>query len=402
MIGACGGVGGTVALGLAALAKKLVPQTGLVTGLPEFASVGLIGFDGIVVGGHEIRPETLLSSVTSLHNESKVIRPEVIERCAPALRAMQKNIKPGLVYGAIRQIEELADGKWVRRVSSPAAAVEAAAEDMASFRKRHRLTHVVVVNVASTEPPVVQKAGHQSYAKLSRELAKKGSDVLQTSSLYALAAMTADCSYINFTPSTGSRIEGIEEFARTRDVLWGGRDGKTGETLIKSVLAPMFALRHLKLHSWVGHNVLGNRDGEILSNPAVKASKIKSKDRLVSQIVGYAPQTRTSIEFIPSLKDWKIAWDLIHFEGFLETMMNMQFVWTGTDSILAAPLVIDLVRLTALEFMRGRRGRMEHLGCFFKDPEGAVEHGYVEQWQRLVAHVTGDSTGGRASSRKRS
>ena len=135
-----------------------------------------------------------------------------------------------------------------------------------------------------------------------------------------------------------------------------GCDGKTGETLLKSVLAPMFARRNLQVMSWVGHNIFGNMDGRVLDDPANKQAKIASKDHLLGEILGYRPQTLVSIEYIESLGDWKTAWDHIHFAGFLGTPMTMQFIWQGCDSVLAAPLVLDLVRLTELARRRGEIG----------------------------------------------
>lgn len=387
LIGASGGVGATVALGVAALGKTAADSTGLVTALPEFADAGLIAPERIVVGGHEIRAPSLLASVRTMQAESQVADPRLIDACAPDLRRMQRDIRPGIIYGSSNLVQGMADTKCARRVQSPAAAVEAVRRDIEAFRRRRRLDHVVVVNVASTESPIRPHAAHASYDKLAVAMRRKASNVLPASSIYALGAFAADCSYINFTPSAGMRIKAIEEFARNRDVLFMGRDGKTGETLMKSVLAPMFAARNLRIRSWVGHNILGNRDGEILNHPAVKRSKLQSKDKVVAKILGYSPDTRTSIEYLPSLADWKIAWDFVHFQGFLGTKMNLQFVWTGCDSMLAAPLVIDLVRLTALEFRLGRRGRMDHLACFFKEPYGVGEHGLFDQWKRLVDHV---------------
>ena len=93
-----------------------------------------------------------------------------------------------------------------------------------------------------------------------------------------------------------------------------GHDGKTGETLLKSVLAPMFAARNLQVMSWVGHNIFGNMDGKVLDDPANKQAKVASKDHLLQQILGYTPQTLVSIEYIESLGDWKTAWDHIHFQ----------------------------------------------------------------------------------------
>jgi len=141
--------------------------------------------------------------------------------------------------------------------------------------------------------------------------------------------------------------------------------------------------RNMKILSWVGHNIFGNRDGRVLDDPRNKASKIRTKDQVITQIVGYKPQTHVSIEYIESLDDWKTAWDFIHFQGFLGVKMNMQFTWQGCDSILAAPLVIDLARLGLLAARRGEAGILRHLACFFKSPMGADEHDFFKQFQLL-------------------
>ena len=172
----------------------------------------------------------------------------------------------------------------------------------------------------------------------------------------------------------------------------GGKDGKTGETLLKSVLAPMFALRNWRILSWVGHNIFGNRDGLVLDDPNNKASKIKTKDQVISSIVGYKPQTHVSIEYIESLDDWKTAWDHVHFRGFLGTKMTMQFTWQGCDSILAAPLVLDLARLALLAQRRDEFGIMRHLACFFKSPMGVEEHDFFKQFAMLGEYVKAQET----------
>ena len=122
--------------------------------------------------------------------------------------------------------------------------------------------------------------------------------------------------------------------------------------------------------SWVGHNIFGNRDGLVLDDPANKASKVETKDRVVTEILGYKPATLVTIEYIPDMGDWKTAWDHIHFQGFLGTQMTLQFTWQGCDSLLAAPLAIDLARLADLEKQRGGKGPDAPPACFFKSPEG--------------------------------
>jgi myo-inositol-1-phosphate synthase len=156
---------------------------------------------------------------------------------------------------------------------------------------------------------------------------------------------------------------------------------------MKSVLAPMFAHRNLQILSWVGHNIFGNRDGIVLNDPQNKASKVKSKDALISQIVGYKPQTHVSIEYIESLDDWKTAWDHIHYQGFLGTKMILQFIWQGCDSLLAAPLVLDLARLSLLAQRRGEHGVQKHLACFFKSPMGVDEHDFFVQFGWLAEYA---------------
>ena len=171
-----------------------------------------------------------------------------------------------------------------------------------------------------------------------------------------------------------------------------GCDGKTGETLMKSVLAPMFAQRNLEVMSWVGHNIFGNLDGKVLDDPVNKASKVTSKDRLLGEILGYRPQTLVSIEYIESMGDWKTAWDHIHFTGFLGTPMSLQFTWQGCDSLLAAPLVLDLVRFTELARNRGETGLLPFLASFFKSPYGVSQQSFVPQFQMLEKWVGVDQT----------
>jgi myo-inositol-1-phosphate synthase len=142
--------------------------------------------------------------------------------------------------------------------------------------------------------------------------------------------------------------------------------------------------------SWAGYNILGNRDGQVLSDPAVKRAKMATKDSVIAPILGYRPDTRVSIEFVPSLHDWKVAWDHIHFRGFLGTRMSLQFTWQGCDSILAAPLVIDLARLADYHASAGRGGVMAHLACFFKSPMDVAERSLPAQIDLLRRYVTNE------------
>ena len=129
-------------------------------------------------------------------------------------------------------------------------------------------------------------AAHKSFSVLKRALQKKGECPIPPSGLYALAAIEAGASFINFTPSVGIELPALLEHAEANNIAYMGRDGKTGETLLKSVLAPMFARRNLKVVSWFGQNILGNQDGQVLSDPKNRASKIKSKNGVVAGCAG--------------------------------------------------------------------------------------------------------------------
>ncbi len=121
----------------------------------------------------------------------------------------------------------------------------------------------------------------------------------------------------------------------------------------------------------------------MLDDPANKQTKIKSKDHLLGEILGYRPQTLVSIEYVESLGEWKTAWDHVHFAGFLGTPMTLQFTWQGCDSVLAAPLVLDLVRLVEVARRRGETGLLGFLASFFKSPLGVAEHRFDRQFQML-------------------
>jgi len=400
MIGACGGIGSTVALGLAALRLRGTGSAGLVTALPQLAPLKLIDPAGIVLGGHEIRRQTLLEAVEASHRDAGLFDHRLIQRCTPALHRMQQEIRPGTLCGAGPAVRSLSEIGQRNAEGTGAQAVRRLARDLSAFQRRHRLEHVVVVHVASCEAAVRRAAACDDEAGLTKALRSTDSGRLPTSSLYALAAVEAGCSYINFTPSKGIDLPAIRHRAEANGLSYMGRDGKTGETLVKSVLAPLFVWRNLPIRSWSGHNVLGNRDGQILSDPATKAAKIRTKDRVLDGIAGGPVDAPISIEFVRSLNDWKVAWDFIHFQGFLGTKMSMQFIWQGADSVLAAPLVIDLVRLAEHHRRIGRHGPMPHLACFFKAPMEVAEQNYFSQWRRLLNYVKQSAPEARTARRR--
>lgn len=383
LIGAHGGVSTTVAVGLSALKLNLTQTSGLVSELDQFSSLDFIDWSNIVIGGHEIRKTDSRTEALLLAGATPAISRELIIKCESELEAFDKNVRPGIILNVGETIGKISDSGYVSNDETARAAVDRIQSDLSEFAQNNKLDQILVVNVASTEPPVDSEALPQSWAEMEPTLSRADCK-LPSSSLYAIAALEKGFPFINFTPSLGSCPAAINELAIAKSTCHMGHDGKTGETFLKSVLAPAFAKRNLEIMSWVGHNIFGNMDGQVLDDPVNKETKVVSKDRLLGQILGYDPQTHISIEYIKSLGDWKTAWDHIHFRGFLGTPMIMTFTWQGCDSILAAPLVLDLFRFTELASRKGQTGLLTFMSSFFKSPLGTDENDFGKQFDELV------------------
>lgn len=392
LVGAYGGVGTTTAVGVASLAKGLVPPTGMATALPEFAQMDFIGMGDLVIGGHEIRRSSFADACLEMQRQSAFPPESLISGTRDLLDAWSANVRPGVVWASGDPIDRMAN--WIAGESSilsPRDLLGRLAADIREFGSNHRLDRTVVVNLGSTEPPVSQNVMPSNDTEVAA-LLDDPNGRLPASSLYAIAAVEAGCGYVNFTPSFGLGCPALQQLALRAEVPFCGADGKTGETLLKAVLAPMFARRNLRVLSWVGHNILGNRDGQVLQDPQNKRGKVTSKAHLLGAILGYEPQSLVSIEHVESLGDWKTAWDHIHFVGFLGTKMTLQFTWQGADSPLAAPLVIDLVRWTECAMRRGESGCLRHLACYFKSPLHVEERDFFRQWKMLEDYVSASLT----------
>lgn len=366
--GAAGHVGTCTLAGWAALGAQLLPATGLVTAAPPLDALPLAPFAGVPFGGHEVSGRALAEAARALIAQG-ILPAAVVESPAvtAALAAAQAELRPGVV--------DL--GGW--------ADVERVRGELAGFRDRHQLDRVVVLNVASTEADAgVAELPADPDALIA---ALRGGRRLPPSVVYALAALDLGLGHVNFTPSTGSDLPALHALAERRGAVHAGADGKTGQTLVKTVLAPMFAIRRLRVESWLSHNVLGNEDGRALDDPARRATKQRSKRAPLAAILGYSPESRVGIDYLPSYGDWKVAWDRIVFSGFGGAQMTLELTWRGSDTALAAPLCIDLIRLTELAQRRGERGVLGHLALFFKSPLGTTEHRLERQWQTLVTHL---------------
>ena len=372
LVGGRGSVATTTVTGAAAVAAGLAETTAIVTMQPPFARAGLPALGELVFGGHDV-VETPLSVRAASLADAGVLPRGLPAALVGALDAADAELRPGITAVDARK--------------TPRPAVDRAVADLDAFRLRNDLSHVVVIDVASTEAPLRAHPAHADAADLLDAI-ERGEAVVPPSSLYALAAIEAGCAFVGFTPSAGARIPALEAIARARDVPLAGSDGKTGETLVKSALAPAFAQRALTVRSWAATNLLGAGDGATLADPDRLQSKLASKGRVLAEILGYAVEAPIRVEHVADLGEWKTAWDHVSFEGFLGVRMRMQFTWEGCDSALAAPLVIDLARLMALALERGESGFLAQLAFFFKDPAGTSEHSIHAQYKLLERWVT--------------
>jgi len=386
--GARGGRATTASVGARASARGLAGTTGLLTATELFEGVPLPGLERLVFGGHETRTGTLLQAAEEIQRESGSLAHRVLHPLRRELGAIDREIRHGTLRGAGETISKVCGGPDLKdEHAHPRQTLERLTADMRDFARRARAGRLVVVNLASTEPKTRPPACLASLASLRRALASRRAPRLAPSTLYALAAFEAGAAFINFTPSRGALAPACEELAREQGLPYMGSDGKTGETLVKSALAPMFRYRNLRVLAWEGYNILGDRDGAVLADARNRSAKVATKDALLPRILGYPLHTHVGIDYVPSLGDRKTAWDFIHFQGFLDFQMSMQFSWHGCDAILAAPLVLDMVRLAELALSRGEAGRMSWLSVYFKKPLGVEEHNLHRQWHLLGAYV---------------
>lgn len=368
LIGARGAVATTAVAGCAAVAAGLHPPIGMVTETPPFTDCGLPTLPSLVFGGHDTancplpkRAEELAAGGVLPHGLPSAVHAE--------LAAADAEIRPGgPLPGDSRTDEEL---------------IDAFAADLRDFLRRRGLARAIVINVASTEP-VLSGVDEGQEAAGSGGAASAGGARLPASSLYAAAALRAGCPYVNFTPSAGLHHPRLAEAARVAGLPYAGRDGKTGQTLLRSVLGPMFAQRGLAVRAWSGTNLLGGGDGAALADPAAAAAKNAGKERVLADTLGTVPEGEVHIDDVPSLGDWKTAWDHIAFDGFLGTRMVLQTTWQGCDSSLAAPLILDLARLTSRAHEQGLAGPLPELAFYFKDPDHDAPAALGDQYAALL------------------
>lgn len=213
--------------------------------------------------------------------------------------------------------------------------------------------------------------------------------------LYAYAALESGCAFIDFTPNITLDVPAIQELAIRSSVPIAGRDGSTGQTLMKTLLADMFRTRNLRIDGWYSANILGNNDGVVLSRPEHRELKMHDKLAVLEQVLGYSGFSHAvDITYYPPRGDNKEAWDSVDFAGWFSLPMTMKINWQGRDSILAAPLVLDLCRHLQYALSKQAVGVQNHLGIYFKNPVGTGPLPFSAAVNRLVEYYQEENSNG--------
>lgn len=356
VVGIGGAVGTTMAAGIELLKKGLIGHEGLP--LAGYEIDGLSEYTDIVFGGWDLFGENLAKAA----EEHDVLTHKQFVAVEDGLR----QLKP---WPAVRNDNFLSniEGSNQLTTTSHRETVSKIAADLSRFKIS--CDSVVVINLASTEKLTAE--GNEIFNPLAgfEKALDENSKHISPSMLYAYSAVAEGVPYGNFTPSVAADIPAIIEFAEKRSVPLAGKDGKTGQTFIKTVLAPALKSRALKVDGWYSTNILGNRDGLALSNKDSLASKVKTKGSVLDDILGYEVEDHiVDIRYYRPRKDNKEAWDNIDISGFLGQPMQIKVNFLCRDSILAAPLAIEIARLLDLAQQRGEKGIQEQLSVFFKLP----------------------------------
>jgi myo-inositol-1-phosphate synthase len=378
--GALGDIATTMIVGAHAIRQGLATTVGMVTHVPPLDRLNLVSLDQLVFGGIDIKQATLKDTAASVQRNSRTFSSDVLNAVLPGIEDIESDIFSD------------PDFTWQLRAphrnqTSLRDIVERMRSHLRGFRDKHGLAHIVVVNLISAEPLAPASEVQQCLDGFTAAIDADRKDLVTPGMCCTYAAFLEGCSYVNFTPNIGAAFPAMQELAEKHHLPYYGNDGKTGETLVKTALAPMFAYRNLLVMSWEGVNMLGNNDGATLKHPENRVSKLHNKENVLKGILGYTPHSDVAINYVPSLGDWKTAWDLIHFKGFLDVPMTMQFTWQGCDSILAAPLVLDLIRLSEFAMRQGETGALRHLSCFFKNPIGVDEMAFHTQFGMLIEYA---------------
>ena len=328
--------------------------------------VPLEKLESLVFGGWDIFPDTAYEAAV----KAGVLEPHHLEK----VKSFLGGIRPMKAAFDQEYVKKLA-GKHVKKAKRKYDLAEQLRDDIAQFKKKSGAERLVMVWCGSTE---VYRTGHavrRDPASFEKAM-KENHPAIAPSMLYAWAAITSGVPFANGAPNLTVDIPALEQLAREHNVPICGKDFKTGQTLLKTILAPGFKARMLGLAGWFSTNILGNRDGEVLDDPESFKTKEESKlgvleyilqPHLYPQLYGKIHH-KVRINYYPPRGDNKEGWDNIDIFGWLGYPMQIKVDFLCRDSILAAPIVLDLVLFLDLAQRAGLRGIQEWLSFYFKSP----------------------------------
>lgn len=354
-------IGSLTQLGTVRLGKRTEER---VPKIKDF--VPLQGMDELVFGGWDAMPDDAY--------EAAVIAGVLEKEHLDAVREELQAIRPWPAAFDPRYVHKL-HGTHTKSYGSLRDAAEQVREDIREFKRANDLDRAVMVSCASTEAYLQPQEAHFSVE--SFEAALDRSDLaISPAMIYAYAAIMEDVPYANGAPSLAVDVPALTQLAADRGVPIAGKDFKTGQTWMKTVVAPGIKARMLGLEGWFSANILGNRDGEVLDDAESLKSKEVSKLSVLEHILQpdlypelYGDISHVvKINYYPPRGDAKEGWDNIDVFGWLGYPMQIKINFLARDSILAAPIVLDLALFLDLARRSGMGGIQEWLSFYFKSP----------------------------------
>jgi myo-inositol-1-phosphate synthase len=357
--------------------------------------VSLTNLDDIVFGGWDIFPDNAYQAAV----RAGVLDTRLLDQLKPELEAIQ----PMTAVFEQAYVKKL-NGPNLKKGTSKMDLANQVMADIKAFKEKNGCDRLVAVWCGSTE--VYRKPGevHSTLAKFEAALESSHDDVAP-SQIYAYACLKSGVPYANGAPNLSVDTPALLELARKQGLPVAGKDFKTGQTLMKTILAPGFKARMLGLQGWYSTNILGNRDGEVLDDPESFKSKEVSKLGVIDHILqpDLYPELYGNISHVvrinyyPPRGDNKEGWDNIDIFGWLGYPMQIKIDFLCRDSILAAPIVLDLALFLDLAQRCGMKGVQEWLSFYFKSPQTAPglypEHDIFIQLMKLkntLRHLRGE------------
>jgi myo-inositol-1-phosphate synthase len=332
--------------------------------------VPLAGLDDLVFGAWDPFPD---DAYVAAQRAGVLESSRHLEAISEQLRAVQP-MKAAFDPQYVKRL----DGQNTIGTVNKRRMLETIREDINRFKDQNKLDRVVMIWCASTETFIEPGAAHANIEAFEKAI-DANDPTIAPSMLYAYAALLEGVPFANGAPNLAVDTDALEQFARERRIPISGKDFKTGQTLMKTVLAPMFKARMLGVAGWYSTNILGNRDGEVLDDPENFKTKEESKLGVLDTIL--QPELypdlygdiyhKVRINYYPPRGDNKEGWDNIDIFGWLGYPMQIKVDFLCRDSILAAPLALDLVLFSDLAQRAGLYGIQEWLSFYYKAPQAA-------------------------------